>query len=235
MGRGVATTSIPSITYKPPIVISSLLDDAGVERTPVPEPSAVGTIIGGDAGLAFTTGLPEISLVGVSLGCAPLRSLRSCGPNSICESICSFWRFSVGIGAAGPDDEDAGSCCAAGAGSWDSVAGSVISPTGASTGSALSSDQCLFQSHATCSCIWSQTDTATAARRCTMPCYDLCRQVHTSMSRWALVLLRHNRRFQVFRPAIPRKSSHFLLLKRSRIFLQVARGATISISGPHFP
>ena len=85
-GTRVATTSIPPITYKPPIVISSLLDDAGVERT-VPEPSAVGTIIGDDAGLAFTTGLPEISLVVVSLGRAPLRSLRSCG---LGESICSF-------------------------------------------------------------------------------------------------------------------------------------------------
>ena len=42
-------------------------------------PSAVGTIIGDDAGLAFTTGLPEISLVGVSLG-RTLRSLRSCVP-----------------------------------------------------------------------------------------------------------------------------------------------------------
>ena len=82
VGPRVATTSIPSITYKPPIVISSLLDEAGVERTTVPEPSAVGTIIGGDAGLAFTTGLPEISLVGVSLGRAPLRSLRSCGARS---------------------------------------------------------------------------------------------------------------------------------------------------------
>ena len=89
-GTSVATTSIPSITHKPPIVISTLLDDAGAERTTVPEPSAVGTIIGGDAGLAFTTGLPEISLVGVSLGRAALRSLRSCGPISIGESICSF-------------------------------------------------------------------------------------------------------------------------------------------------
>ena len=34
--------------------------------------------------------------------------------------------------------------------------------------------------------------------------------VHTSMSRWTLVQLRHNRRFQIFRLAIPRKSSHFL-------------------------
>ena len=88
--KKVATTSIPSITNKPPNVISTLLDDAGVQRTTVPEPSAVGTIIGDDAGLAFTAGLPEISLVGVSLGRAPLRSLRSCGPNSIGESICSF-------------------------------------------------------------------------------------------------------------------------------------------------
>ena len=72
------------------IVISSLLDDAGVERTTLPEPSAVGTIIAGDACLAFTTGLPEISLVDVSLGRALLRSLRSCGPNSIGESSCSF-------------------------------------------------------------------------------------------------------------------------------------------------
>ena len=68
--------------------------------------------------------------------------------------------------------------------------------------------QCLFQSHSTCFCVWSQTDTATAAKRCTMPCCDSSRQVHTSMSRWAF-LLRHNRRFQVFRPAVPRKSSHF--------------------------
>ena len=56
--------------------------------------------------------------------------------------------------------------------------------------------------------MWSQTGT-TAAWRCTMPCFDSSRQVHTSMSRWALVLLRHNRCFQVFRPAIPRKTSHF--------------------------
>ena len=89
-GTRVATTSIPSITYKPPIVTSSLLGDAGVERTAVPDPYAVGTIIGGDAGFAFTIGLPEISLVGVSLGRAPLRSLRSCGPNAIDGSICSF-------------------------------------------------------------------------------------------------------------------------------------------------
>ena len=67
-----------------------MLDDAGVERTTASEPSAVGTINGDDAGLAFTTGLPEISLVGVSRGRAPLRSLRTCGPNSIGESICSF-------------------------------------------------------------------------------------------------------------------------------------------------
>ena len=40
-----------------------MLDDAGEDRTTVPEPSAVGTIIGDDTGLAFTTGLPEISLV----------------------------------------------------------------------------------------------------------------------------------------------------------------------------
>ena len=49
----------------------------------------------------------RISLAGISLGRAPLCSLRSCAPNSIGESICSFWMFCVGIGAAGPDDEDA--------------------------------------------------------------------------------------------------------------------------------
>ena len=45
-----------------------------------------------------------------------------------------------------------------------------------------------------------------------MPSHDHGRQVHTSTSRWALVLLRHNRRFQVCRPAVPRKSLHFLQL-----------------------
>ena len=70
-------------------LISTLLDDSGKERTTVPEPSAIGTIIGGDAGLTFTAGLPEISLVGVTLGHTPLR-MRSCAPNSIGESICSF-------------------------------------------------------------------------------------------------------------------------------------------------
>ena len=34
-------------------------------------PSAVGTVVGGDAGRAFTTGLSEISLDGVSLGRVP--------------------------------------------------------------------------------------------------------------------------------------------------------------------
>ena len=43
----------------------------------VPGLSAVGTIVGGDVGLAFTTGLSEISLDGVSLGRAPLRSLSA--------------------------------------------------------------------------------------------------------------------------------------------------------------
>ena len=75
----------------------------------VPEPSAVSTIVGGDAGLALTTGLSEISFGGVSIGRALLRSLRSCAPISIGESGCSF-------GTAVPDDEDAGSCCAVGAG-----------------------------------------------------------------------------------------------------------------------
>ena len=72
----------------------------------MPEPSAVGTIVGGDAGLALTTGLSEISLGGVSFGRAPLRSLRSCAPISIGESI----------GAAGANGENAGSCCAVAAG-----------------------------------------------------------------------------------------------------------------------
>ena len=67
--------SIPSVTYKPPVVISSLLDDIGAERTMVREPSAVGTIIGGDAGLDFTTGLSEISLDGVSLGHPMMKTL----------------------------------------------------------------------------------------------------------------------------------------------------------------
>ena len=86
--HGVKLPDVGSIL--PPIVISSLLDGAGAERTTVPEPCVVGPIIGGDAGLAVTTGLPEISLVGVSLGRAPLRSLRSCAPSSVGESICSF-------------------------------------------------------------------------------------------------------------------------------------------------
>ena len=74
------------------------------------------------------------------------------------------------------------------------------------------SKQCLVQSHSTFFSVRSQTDTATAARRCTKLCHDLGRPVHTSMSRWALVLLRHNRCFQVLRPAVPRNSSHFLQL-----------------------
>ena len=56
----------------------------------MPELSAVGTIVGGDADLAFTTGLSEVSLDGDSFGRVPLRSLRSCTPNSIGESGCSF-------------------------------------------------------------------------------------------------------------------------------------------------
>ena len=51
-----------------------------------------------------------------------------------------------------------------------------------------------------------------------MPCYDPSCRVHTSMSRWALVLLRHNRRFQVYRPAVPRKSSHFQLTDHESFF-----------------
>ena len=81
------------------------------------EPSAVGTIVGGDAGLAFYHwSLSEISLDDVPLGRAPLRSLRSCAPISIGEFNCSFGRFCEGIGTAEPDDETAGSCHAAGAG-----------------------------------------------------------------------------------------------------------------------
>ena len=69
--------------------------------------------------------------------------------------------------------------------------------------------QCLFQSHSTCFCVRPkltqplQPSVRTKLRH-------VGRQVHTSMSRWALVLLRHNRRFQVIRHAVPRKSSHFL-------------------------
>ena len=37
--------------------------------------------------------------------------------------------------------------------------------------------------------MWSQADTATAARRCTMPCHDRGRQVHTSVSRWAFTVV----------------------------------------------
>ena len=117
------------------------------------------------------------------------------------------------LASAQPDDEDAGillcrRCWFMGLGSrlsdWSNWRSNRICPL---------IGQRLFRSHSTCLCVWSQTDTATAARRCTMPCYDSSRrEVHTSMSRWALVLLRHNRRFQVFRPAIPRKSSHFLEL-----------------------
>ena len=96
----------------------------------------------------------------------------------------------------------------------------MIGPTVVSTGSAPLVGQCLLQSHSTGFCVWSQTDTATAAGRCTMPRYDLSRQVHTSMSRWALVLLRHNSRFQVFRPAVPRKSSHFLKFTEHESFFR---------------
>ena len=72
--------------------------------------------------------------------------------------------------------------------------------------------QYLFQSHSTSFCVRPQTDTATAARRCTKLCHDFGCAVRTSMSRWALVLLRRSRCFQVLRPAVPRKSSHFLQL-----------------------
>ena len=101
--------------------------------------------------------------------CVLVLQSTSVDPSARSEGFC------VGIGAAGPDDEDAGSCCAAGAGSWDSVAGSAIGPTPAPTGAALASlvSQCPCQSHSTCFCVRSQTDTATAARRCTMPSHDL--------------------------------------------------------------
>ena len=93
----------------------------------------------------------------------------------------------------------------------------MIGPTGVPTGSALSSANAFSNrtQHAIVS--GPKPDTATAARRCTMPCCDSSRQAHTSMSRWALVLLRHNRRFQVFRPAVPRKSSHESLFKRHAV------------------
>ena len=38
--------------------------------------------------------------------------------------------------------------------------------------------QCLFKSHSVGFCVRSQADTATAARRCTMPRYYSSRQVH---------------------------------------------------------
>ena len=100
------------------------------------------------------------------------------------------------MGEAGPDDEDAGSSCAADADSWDSVAGSVIGRTGASTSSAPLSANAF--------------PIALGKLLCVVPNRHTSRQVYKSMSRWALVLLRHDRRFQVFHPTIPRKSSHFL-------------------------
>ena len=72
--------------------------------------------------------------------------------------------------------------------------------------------QCLFQSHSTRVCVQSQTATATAARRCTMPCHDLGRQVRTWTSRWVLVLLRHDRCFQGLSHSMPGKSPHLLQL-----------------------
>ena len=49
----------------------------------------------------------------------------------------------------------------------------------------------LSNRNSTSFCVRSQADTATAARRCSKPRHDLGRQVHTSISRWASVLLRH--------------------------------------------
>ena len=66
------------------------------------------------------------------------------------------------------DDEDAGSCCAAGADSWDSVAGSVIGPTGVSTGAALSSANAFSNRTRHASVCGPEPTQPTAARRCTM-------------------------------------------------------------------
>ena len=79
----------------------------------VPEPSAAGTNVGGIAGFAFTTCLSEISLGDVQFSRAPLRSLCPGSPNSIGEPGCSLGEPCAGTGTAGPDDGDAGSCCAA--------------------------------------------------------------------------------------------------------------------------
>ena len=82
----------------------------------------------------------------------------------------------------------------------------MIGRTGASTGSAPSSANAF--------------PIALGKLLCVVPNRHTSRQVHMSMSKWALVLLRHDRRFQVFRPAIPRKSSHFLLLTDHESFFQ---------------
>ena len=86
---------------------------------------------------------------------------------------------------------------------------SVFGPTGVSTGSVLSSANTFFQSNSTHFCVWSQTDTATASKRCTMPYYDLTRQIHTSMSRWAGAAAARSSLANI---PFQRKSSHFLQL-----------------------
>ena len=144
------------------------------QRFPNLPPS--GTVIGGDAGLAFTTGLTEISFVGAALLCALcvlvlptlLVSPSARSEGFVLASAQQDWMM-----------KDAGSCCAAGAGSggtqWQAQR-SVRRPPPSGPALALLISRCLFQSHSTCFCVRSQTDTATAAMRCTMPCHDLGRQ-----------------------------------------------------------
>ena len=115
-------------------------------------------------------GRQELSLVGVSVGRAPLRS---CAPNPPVNPSTRSEGFRVGIGAAGPPVLVPG----------DSVAGSACT-------------------HAS---VWTQPDTALPRPWSSTAHVDV---------RWSLVLLSHNRRFQVFRPAVPGKSSHFFTVKR---------------------
>ena len=136
---------------------------------------------------------------------------------------------------AGLDDDDAGSCCRC----WLLRLGAGFNDRSNShsdrtcTRSFVS--RCLFPIalDILLCCVRSQADTATAARRCSTPRHGLGRRVHTSTSRWALVLLRHNRCFQVLRPAVPRKSSDFLQLTDHESLLKWHAMQRSRISGLH--
>ena len=60
-----------------------------------------------------------------TLSRTPLRSLCPCSPIFIGESGCSLEAPCAGTGPVGTDDDDAGSCCAAGVGCCGPAAGSV--------------------------------------------------------------------------------------------------------------